>query len=116
MVLKDFQNNHDAVLLMGVITNLAVAVSIMSAFPWVRNTHHKFVLPDWVSTSCVVDDALNSVFERHHRFIGWLGLLCTWVFVILGDSYDLDRHAWNPDGVRIIHQQDFWFAFGMTVL
>ena len=28
---------------MGVITNLAVSISILSAFPWVRNTHHKYV-------------------------------------------------------------------------
>ena len=39
-----------------------------------------------------------------------------WVFVVLGDSYDLDTHSWNPDGVRVIRQQDFWYAFGMTIL
>ena len=38
------------------------------------------------------------------------------MFVVLGDSYDLDTHSWNPDGIRVIRQQDFWFAFGMTVL
>ncbi|EJF57564.1 hypothetical protein BD309DRAFT_969522 [Dichomitus squalens] len=96
LIFIDHKDNHDAVLIMGVITNLAVSISILSAFPWVRNTHH-------------------NVFERHHRFIGWLGLLSTWVFVVLGDSYDLDTHSWNPDGVRVIRQQDFWYAFGMTV-
>jgi hypothetical protein len=39
----DHQNNHDAVLVMGVITNMLVCISIASAFPWVRNTHHKSV-------------------------------------------------------------------------
>jgi hypothetical protein len=97
LIFINHKDNHDAVLIMGVITNLSVAISIVSAFPWVRNTHH-------------------NVFERHHRFIGWLGLLSTWVFVVLGDSYDLDTHSWNPDGIRVIHQQDFWFAFGMTIL
>ncbi|THH33074.1 hypothetical protein EUX98_g1158 [Antrodiella citrinella] len=96
LIFIDHKDNHDAVLIMGVITNLAVAISIGSAFPWVRNTHH-------------------NIFERHHRFIGWLGLLSTWVFVVLGDSYDLDTHSWNPNGIRVIRQQDFWFAFGMTV-
>ncbi|RPD53448.1 hypothetical protein L226DRAFT_516932 [Lentinus tigrinus ALCF2SS1-7] len=96
LIFIDHKDNHDAVLIMGVITNLAVSISILSAFPWVRNTHH-------------------NVFERHHRFIGWIGLLSTWVFVVLGDSYDLDTHSWNPDGIRVIRQQDFWFAFGMTV-
>ena len=42
--------------------------------------------------------------------------LPAWVFVVLGDSYDLDTHSWNPDGIRVIHQQDFWYTFGMTVL
>ena len=42
--------------------------------------------------------------------------LLAWVFVVLGDSYDLDTHSWNPDGIRVIRQQDFWFAFGMTIL
>ncbi|TCD60624.1 hypothetical protein EIP91_009770 [Steccherinum ochraceum] len=90
LIFIDHKDNHDAVLIMGVITNLAVAISIGSAFPWVRNTHH-------------------NMFERHHRFIG------AWVFVVLGDSYDLDTHSWNPNGIRVIRQQDFWFAFGMTV-
>ncbi|KIJ65906.1 hypothetical protein HYDPIDRAFT_109991 [Hydnomerulius pinastri MD-312] len=90
------RGTHDAVLVTGVTTNLAVAVSIASAFPWVRNNHH-------------------NVFERHHRFIGWLGLISTWIFVILGDSYDLDTHSWNMDASSILRQQDFCFAFSMTV-
>ncbi|KAF9049905.1 hypothetical protein BJ165DRAFT_961560 [Panaeolus papilionaceus] len=95
-ILIDHKNNHDSVLVAGVITNVIVGISIASAFPWVRNTHH-------------------NIFERHHRFMGWLGLISTWIFVVLGDSYDLNTHDWNPDGLHIIRQQDFWFAFGMTV-
>jgi len=37
---------------MGVVTNLLILISIISAFPWLRNNFH-------------------NVFERHHRFIGW---------------------------------------------
>ncbi|ESK93650.1 hypothetical protein Moror_1548 [Moniliophthora roreri MCA 2997] len=88
--------NHSAVMVMSVFTSLAVAISIISAFPWVRNTHH-------------------NVFERHHRFVGWLGLLFTWVFVVLRNSYDLNTQSWNPDGSEILRQQDFWFVFVMTV-
>lgn len=88
---------HDAVLVMGVVTNLAVMISALSAFPWVRNTHH-------------------NVFERHHRFVGWLGLICTWIFVILGDTYDPITRSWNLNGVALVHHQDFWFTMGMTVL
>ncbi|KAF7322797.1 Urb2 domain-containing protein [Mycena chlorophos] len=86
---------HDAILAMGVVTNIAVIISALSAFPWVRNTHH-------------------NVFERHHRFIGWFGLLCTWVFVILGDAYDPVTRSWNAAGVKLIRHQDFWYTCSMT--
>ncbi|EJD52904.1 hypothetical protein AURDEDRAFT_157458 [Auricularia subglabra TFB-10046 SS5] len=96
-IFRHHQVNHDAILVMGVITNLAVLVSVLSAFPWVRNTHH-------------------NVFERHHRFIGWLGLACTWIFVILGNSYDPDTRRWDPSGFHLMSTQEFWFAAGMTIL
>ncbi|KAF9073580.1 hypothetical protein BDP27DRAFT_1215721 [Rhodocollybia butyracea] len=91
------RNTHDAILAFGVATNVAIGISILSAFPWVRNTHH-------------------NVFEKHHRFIGWLGMLFTWVFVILGDSYDTETDSWNANGIHIISQQDFWFALVMSFL
>lgn len=87
-------NIHDAIIAMGVVTNVVIGLSIVSAVPWVRNTHH-------------------NVFERHHRFLGWAGLIFTWIFVILGDSYDSKTHTWNR-GASIFRQQDFWFAMGMT--
>ncbi|KAJ2928288.1 hypothetical protein H1R20_g8796, partial [Candolleomyces eurysporus] len=96
VILINHAHNHDSVLAMGVITNVIVGISVASAFPWVRNTHH-------------------NIFERHHRFMGWLGLIATWIFVILGDSYDPSTGTWNPDGLRILRQQDFWFALGMTI-
>ncbi|TFK67219.1 hypothetical protein BDN72DRAFT_799283 [Pluteus cervinus] len=96
LILKDDKRNHDSVVVMGVVTTVAFGLCIASAFPCVRYTHH-------------------NVFERLHRFIGWLGLLSTWVFVVLGDSYDMDTHTWKPDGIRIARQQDFWFALGMMV-
>lgn len=46
---------HITVLITGVTTCVFVLVSALSAVPWVRNTHH-------------------NVFERNHRFIGWLGI------------------------------------------
>ncbi|KAF8892609.1 hypothetical protein BD779DRAFT_1436875 [Infundibulicybe gibba] len=98
-VINNFRHldvNHDAVLIMGVVTNLAVMISALSAFPWVRNTHH-------------------NVFERHHRFVGWIGLIATWAFVILGDTYDPITRTWNLNGVALIRHQDFWFTMGMTV-
>ncbi|KAG7090478.1 hypothetical protein E1B28_009592 [Marasmius oreades] len=96
LIFSDHKNNHSAVLAMSILTTLAVVVAIVSGLPWVRNTHH-------------------NVFERHHRFSGWVGVIFTWVFVVLGDLYDLDTHSWKTDGVRVVAQQDFWFVLGMTV-
>ncbi|KAG6915729.1 hypothetical protein DXG01_010251 [Tephrocybe rancida] len=87
---------HTSILVFGLLTLVIINVSIISALPWVRNTHH-------------------NVFERHHRFMGWLGVLSTWIFVILGDSWDTDSQSWNPNGVHIVRQQDFWFVLGMTI-
>ena len=35
--------------------------------------------------------------------------------MILGDIYDPDTRRWDLSGEHLIRQQDFWFAFGMTV-
>lgn len=58
----------------------------------------------------------HNVFERHHRFIGWLGLAATWIFVILGNTYDIDMRQWRADGHALLNAQEFWFALGMTAL
>jgi hypothetical protein len=33
--------NPDEILVVGTLTNIAVIISALSAFPWIRNTHHK---------------------------------------------------------------------------
>jgi hypothetical protein len=91
------RTTHEAILAMGVLTNIAIAVSILSAFPWVRNTHH-------------------NVFERYHRFVGWIGIIFTWVFIVLGDTYNYETHSWSGNGKLIVREQDFWFALMMTFL
>jgi len=35
------KNNYDVLLVVGVLTNVIVGITIGSALPWVRNTHHK---------------------------------------------------------------------------
>ncbi|KAF5357357.1 hypothetical protein D9758_005881 [Tetrapyrgos nigripes] len=106
---------HDAVLILGVCTNVAVIISALSAIPWVRNTHHKYECHFFATRVKFSHKSIFSVFERHHRFVGWTGLFCTWAFVILGDIYDPTTKTWNLDGVHVIRQQDFWFTIGMTV-
>ncbi len=36
-------NENNAILVVGLLTNVAVIVTAVAAFPWVRNTHHKYV-------------------------------------------------------------------------
>ena len=49
-----------------------------------------------------------------------LGLIierqATWVFVILGNTYDINTSTWRTDGDQLISSQEFWFALGMTIL
>jgi hypothetical protein len=58
----------------------------------------------------------HNTFERHHRFIGWLGIAATWVFVILGNIYDIKRGEWRRDANTLLSAQELWFAVFMTVL
>jgi len=98
-VVNDFRLhnvNHNAVLITGTATNLVVLISAISAFPWVRNSHH-------------------NVFERHHRFAGWSGIVLTWAFTILNDTYDTNTRSWNLSPRHVFSQQDFWYITGMTV-
>ncbi|CAE6508213.1 unnamed protein product [Rhizoctonia solani] len=88
--------NQKSVIAMGVVTSVAVTISVISAFPWIRNQHH-------------------NIFERHHRFIGWVGLLATWIFVILGNGFDSKTGEWTATGSHMISTQEFWFALGMTI-
>ncbi|KAG8970308.1 hypothetical protein FRC05_000682 [Tulasnella sp. 425] len=88
---------HRAVIAMGIVTNIAIIISVLSAFPWVRNNRH-------------------NLFERHHRFVGWVGLLFTWVFVMLGNGYDDVNGVWDWQGKQIVKAQDVYFVICMTIL
>ncbi|KAF2439253.1 hypothetical protein P171DRAFT_397655 [Karstenula rhodostoma CBS 690.94] len=87
---------HPAVVASGIITNVFIIISVLSAFPWVRNTYH-------------------NVFEKQHRFIGWLGLATTWVFVVMGNVYDIKTGEWSTNANTLISTQELWFAVFMTV-
>jgi hypothetical protein len=54
-IIKHRSVQHSSVVATGIVTSVLVIISILSAFPWVRNNYH-------------------NAFEKHHRFIGWLGL------------------------------------------
>jgi hypothetical protein len=94
----------------------------------------KSVLPSHVEFA-VIDSSISNhhnIFEKHHRFIGWMGLaVCTphsdfddsadrnqttWAFVILGNSYDITLGQWRHKTNSLLSAQELWFAVFMTVL
>ncbi len=75
----------------------------------------------------------HNIFEIHHCFIGWLGLAAsttkstiektnankyqaTWIFVILGNTYDITLGQWRADANALLSAQELWFTIFMTIL
>ncbi|CAL3968126.1 unnamed protein product [Diplocarpon coronariae] len=87
---------HPSVIATGAITALFMTISILSAIPWVRNTHH-------------------NIFERYHRFCGWLGLAATWCFVVLQKLYDTKQGKWRTGADTLLETQELWFSAAITV-
>ncbi|KAF5620411.1 hypothetical protein F25303_12563 [Fusarium sp. NRRL 25303] len=88
---------HSSVIATGAITSTLICISVLSAFPWLRNNYH-------------------NTFERYHRFVGWLGIAMTWVFVILSNLNDINRKKGQSDVSMILGGQELWFAFFITIL
>ncbi|KAI1053360.1 hypothetical protein LB506_012391 [Fusarium annulatum] len=88
---------HSSVIATGAITSTLICISVLSAFPWLRNNHH-------------------NTFERYHRFVGWLGIAMTWVFVILSNLNDINRRKGQSGVSIILGGQELWFAFFITIL
>ncbi|KAG9248127.1 hypothetical protein BJ878DRAFT_580307 [Calycina marina] len=87
---------HHAVIATGIITNLFAILSFPSAFPWIRNKHH-------------------NIFERHHQFIGLLGLAETWCFVILRNICDIITVEWRNDADSLLSTQELWLTVLIAV-
>ncbi|KAF8314485.1 hypothetical protein DL93DRAFT_2167279 [Clavulina sp. PMI_390] len=96
-IIRDRQRTASPVVVMGIITNLSIIISVVSAFPWIRQSYH-------------------NVFERHHRFIGWLGIAATWTFVFLGDCYDSATGLCEIHATTMVRDQQFWFVLAMTII
>jgi hypothetical protein len=129
---------HRSVIATGVITNAAVIISVLSAFPWIRKSVSHLICLDEKKnvSSLTVRSNYHNTFERHHRFIGWLGIAvrepsrlfifwldadrpapqATWVFVILGNTYDIKCGEWRSDANSLLSVQELWFAGFMTIL
>ncbi|KAH9951391.1 hypothetical protein B0H21DRAFT_279774 [Amylocystis lapponica] len=94
-VFNSHASENNVILVFGILTLVAMCVTAVAGFPWVRNSHH-------------------NVFERNHRFFGWTSLFLSWIFILLGDLWDTNTKTWNISGLHIVHQQDFWYVIGMT--
>lgn len=105
---------NDSLLVFGVISVTVLFITMIAGFPWVRNTHHKYVPRRYSLT--LVDNQSYSVFERNHRFFGWTSLVMTWIYTILSNTYDVSDGKWDQSGVFVVRQQAFWYTMGMTLL
>ncbi|CAL0309288.1 unnamed protein product [Lupinus luteus] len=75
-----------------------LCLSSMAALPFVRHLHH-------------------NVFERCHRFAGWMALGSLWVLTLLIISYDTETKCYtNKIGSRLILSQEFWVTVTITIL
>ncbi|KAE9408731.1 hypothetical protein BT96DRAFT_913857 [Gymnopus androsaceus JB14] len=76
-----------------------------------RSDTHSAILAIGLATNIAVAVSI----ARYHRFVG-CDFVSAWVFVILGDTYDVNTRSWNLNGDHLAKQQNFWFAIMMSFL
>jgi len=74
-----------------------ILLSSLAAFPLVRHLHH-------------------NVFERIHRFAGWMALLLLWLFILLSISYEPSSQTYDLTMSKVVKKQEFWLASAITIL
>lgn len=76
-----------------------LSLTSLAAFPLIRHLHH-------------------NLFERIHRFVGWIALSLLWIFITLTVSYDPKTKSYNNAGIgsKLIKQQEFLLTLGITLL
>jgi len=67
-----------------------VTLTCLSALPFIRRPFH-----DW--------------FEIIHRFVGWIGIISTIVFVIVDSLWDKGGKHWDLRASRLITKPELWF-------
>ena len=50
-----------------------------------------------------------------HLLFGTISVTA-WLFVVLGEYYNPTTQSMEPSVSRVVTQQEFWFALGMTIL
>ncbi|CCG84828.1 protein of unknown function [Taphrina deformans PYCC 5710] len=86
-----------AILSFAILTPIALSISIAVALPYVRHAHH-------------------NIFEKFHRFVGWLGLAYLWILVVLLQTYDPAQHRYRPSNVKWATKQEFWMTLFISAM
>ncbi|RVW25729.1 hypothetical protein CK203_113522 [Vitis vinifera] len=98
LTLEDRENTSPEIISVAFTILALLCLSSLAAFPLVRHLHH-------------------NVFERTHRFAGWIALALLWAFVLLTISYDPKSKSYsNQLGSRLMKQQEFWSTLAITAL
>ncbi|KAJ1417386.1 hypothetical protein SESBI_16653 [Sesbania bispinosa] len=74
-----------------------ISLSSLAAFPLVRHLHH-------------------NVFERIHRFAGWMALILLWLFILLSISYEPTSQTYDLTMSQLVKKQEVWFTLAITIL
>ncbi|KAI4333880.1 hypothetical protein L6164_018635 [Bauhinia variegata] len=74
-----------------------ISFSSIAAFPLIRHLHH-------------------NVFERIHRFSGWMALILVWIFILLSLRYDPSSKSYNLQLSKMVKKQEYWFTLAITIL
>ncbi|KAJ7948410.1 Integral membrane protein TmpA [Quillaja saponaria] len=97
LTLNDKDNTTPEIIAVAFTILLLIFLSSIAAFPLFRHIHH-------------------NVFERTHRFTGWIALIFLWFFVILSLTYKPLSKTYDLKFSRLAKQQEFWFTLAITVL
>ncbi|TKY71815.1 hypothetical protein E2542_SST00547 [Spatholobus suberectus] len=100
LVLSLKERDNTSTLIIGVSSSILglLCLSSLAAFPLVRHLHH-------------------NVFERTHRFAGWMALCLLWAFIMLTISYDPKAKSYSNElGSRLVRSQEFWLTVTITVV
>lgn len=97
LTLKDRDNTSPEIIGVSSAILGLLCLSSLAAFPLVRHLHH-------------------NVFERTHRFAGWMALCLLWAFIMLTISYDPKSKSYSKElGSRLVRSQEYWFTVTITV-
>ncbi|KAA1078301.1 hypothetical protein PGT21_033017 [Puccinia graminis f. sp. tritici] len=88
---------HSLVMASLFVSMIVVVATCFVATPLVRAIHH-------------------NIFEITHRFLGWLGIITSLIFVIVSSWWDVNTQSWRTSSRYLIRQEEFWFMIAIIPL